>query len=175
MTFSSIEIKEFDPAEWSVYKKLRIASLRDSPDAFGSTLDTALACTDEIWKARLQPNSNSLDLAIYALSKGNAVGLAWGKIRSETRSTAHLYQMWVAPEARGSGAGSLLLNRVTAWSKDLMAKQLHLSVTIGNSPAWSLYRSAGFIEVGSPEPLREGASILCQPMLLDLADATLNV
>ena len=32
-----IEIREFKRDEWDLYRSLRLSSLRDSPDSFGST------------------------------------------------------------------------------------------------------------------------------------------
>ena len=96
------------------------------------------------------------------------VGLAWGTIDPSAPGTAHLIQMWVAPEGRGLGCGSLLLGAVVAWAREAEARSVVLGVTCGDTPARRLYSRAGFVPVGEPEPLRPGSTLLSQPMRLDL-------
>jgi RimJ/RimL family protein N-acetyltransferase len=61
--------------------------------------------------------------------------------------------MWVAPEARGTGAASALVDAVIAWTADRGARTLRTAVTIGNEPAARLYARAGFVDTGRREPL----------------------
>ena len=76
--------------------------------------------------------------------------------------------MWVAPAARGMGAGTELLSTVVNWAKEQRVARLILSVTIADSAAWRMYKSAGFQEFGAPEPLREGSDVVSQSMSLVL-------
>ena len=74
----------------------------------------------------------------------------------------------VAPEHRSKGIGAFLLDAVLAWVRSTSAKELRLRVTSGDTPAVRLYRRAGFVDRGEPEPLRAGATLLSQPMYLAL-------
>jgi ribosomal protein S18 acetylase RimI-like enzyme len=76
--------------------------------------------------------------------------------------------MWVSPNARGQGVGSLLLKSIMAWSKDLNVDHISLAVTTTNELAVKLYKSYGFENVGSLEELRDGSVLSVQPMKLDL-------
>ena len=160
------EIRRIGPSEWQTYKHIRIAALRDAPNAFGSLLEDALGTTDEQWKSRVESASAELDLPLFAVVQTNAVGLAWGKIFSDRPDTAFLFQMWVDPDYRGLRIGALLLQATIDWARRSTAQQLDLSVTIDDSAAWHMYQSAGFIPVGDPEPIRDGATLLAQPMRL---------
>ena len=124
---------------------------------------------DEEWSARLSSGTASAtDLPLVAELNGEPVGLAWGRIEPGESHTAHLYQLWVAPGARGVGVGRLLLDAVIAWARSSDVRYLALDVTCGDTPATRLYARAGFRPVGGPNPLRPGSPLLEQPMSLDL-------
>ena len=163
------QIRAFFPHEWRTYKDLRLRALADSPDAFGSTLAAEQDRTDAEWSSRLASGAGSgLDLPLVAEVDGEPAGLAWGRIDREDPEVAYLYQMWVAPDHRGLGAGKLLLEAVIAWAKEKNASYLVLGVTYRDSPAMRLYQRAGFAPVGQPEPLRLGSELLGQSMRLEL-------
>lgn len=162
-------IRPFAPLEWSIYKNLRLRSLADTPDAFGSTLEREQNFSDSSWASRLMPNENSWDLPLVAEMDAEPAGLAWGRIEKSNPVQANLYQMWVAPDRRHLGLGKMLLDAVITWASEKNASCLELGVTSGNSPAIHLYTQAGFEILGQPEPLRPGSDLLCQPMRLKLS------
>ena len=61
--------------------------------------------------------------------------------------------MWVAPQARGTGAGQGLVDAVVAWATERGPRRLTMSVTEGNAAGVALYASAGFADTGRREPL----------------------
>jgi RimJ/RimL family protein N-acetyltransferase len=74
-----------------------------------------------------------------------AAGLDWhGRCGSGLLSLG----MWVAPEHRGRGAGSALLDACIAWARTEGAHKITLEVWPHNEPAIALYRKAGFEEEG---------------------------
>ncbi|MDP2284085.1 MAG: hypothetical protein Q8L06_08090, partial [Pseudohongiella sp.] len=48
-------IRPLTPSDWQRYKSIRLRSLENSPDAFGSTFERELTLTDEEWQARVNP------------------------------------------------------------------------------------------------------------------------
>jgi GNAT superfamily N-acetyltransferase len=68
--------------------------------------------------------------------------------------------MWVAPEARGSGAGKALLGAVVAWATERGGERLTTSATDGNSVAAGLYTAAGFADTGRREPLGHSDAVV---------------
>jgi ribosomal protein S18 acetylase RimI-like enzyme len=164
-----IEIREFKRDEWDLYRSLRLSSLRDSPDSFGSTLDMESKFPDQEWENKLSLSSGLAQvIPLVALIDNDAKGLAWGVLRKSDLKEAHIYQMWVAPEARGSGLGKALLSRIIAWAKNLELTALVLSVTDKNIEAIKLYRSFSFEPSGEPVLIRKRTDLLAQPMKLDL-------
>ena len=151
------------PDEWSTYRALRLAALRDAPDAFGSTLAA------EQWRDRLaQAQTSGADLPLVAVVQGQAVGLLWAKVDADDARVVHLFQMWVAPEARGQGLGKALLAHAIAWARSVGARCVQLGVTSGDTPAARLYASAGFHAVGAEVALREGSDLRSRTMRLAL-------
>jgi ribosomal protein S18 acetylase RimI-like enzyme len=61
--------------------------------------------------------------------------------------------MWVAPEARGTGAGAALVDTVVAWAAAHGALRVRTEVTVGNDGAARLYVRAGFRDTGERGPL----------------------
>lgn len=162
-------IREFLTNEWPLYRALRLRALADSPEAFGSTLAGEQVCSESWWVDRLSAGVASVtDLPLLAEVDGEPAGLSWGRIEPEQPETAHVYQVWVAPEARGRGAGRLLLESVLVWAKGQGVGAVELNVTCGDRPARRLYDRAGFVPFGAPEPIRPGSELLEQPMRLEL-------
>ncbi len=164
-------IRSFEADEWRAYRDLRLRALADSPDAFGSTLGEEEGRPEDEWRGRLAVGIASADhLPLVAELGGEAVGLVWGHIDSSEPERAHLYQMWVAPSARGLGAGRMLLGAVIAWAANADASVLELGVTDGETPARRLYSRAGLLPVGEPEGLRPGSAVMVRTMQLALKD-----
>ena len=164
-------VRAFGADEWRTYRELRLRSLADAPDAFGSTLAHEAGRTDAEWSSRLAAGVDSpSDLPLVALFSGKPIGLAWGRIESDP-DVATLYQMWVAPAHRGRGAGRMLVEAIIDWARARNARYLTLAVTCGNSPARHLYERSGFQPIGEPRPLRPGSELLSEPMALALSSA----
>ena len=167
------EVREFFPDEWAIYKELRLRSLVDSPDAFGKTLAEEQERSDAEWSSRLLSGVQSdTDLPLIAKVNGQPIGLAWGRIEESKSDTANLYQMWVAPDHRSKGIGSLLLETIIAWAETKNVSYLELGVTFRDSPALHLYKRYRFLPVGKPKEFRPGSDLLGQMMRLEIKKGT---
>ncbi len=143
------------PHEWRTWRDLRMRMLLDAPDAFGSTLAEAQALPDAAWQATLA--SDPSHALWFAEQDGVAVGVARAEIAPD-RLQAHLYSMWVAPEARRCGAGRALVEAARRWALEHGAFELALEVTEGNLAASELYRRTGFVDTGIRDVLRPGSA-----------------
>ncbi|WP_374694381.1 GNAT family N-acetyltransferase [Halomonas sp. SpR1] len=168
---SDVKIREVPPQDWPLYKSVRLSSLEDSPDSFGSTYEQEVLLSDAEWQARLDLEFRGLDARpLIAELAGHAVGLAWGVIHEPDSKTAHIYQMWVSPSQRGKGIATSLLNEITAWALNKGCERIALAVTTSNEAAVSLYNSSGYLPAGSLEALRNGSVFLVQPMVKRLGN-----
>ena len=167
---TQLSVRRFTPAEWPIYKALRLQSLEDSPNAFGSTLELELERTDATWAERLQNAAFSgHDCALLAEVEGAPSGLIWAKFDANDPGTVNIFQMWVAPRIRGRGVGEALLRAAIHWAKQYGARFAKLGATCGDTPAVRLYQRVGFAEFGAREPIRTGNAFLAQNMVLSLA------
>jgi GNAT superfamily N-acetyltransferase len=177
----AIRIRRFGPHEWAAYRTLRLRSLADAPNAFGSSLAAEEAWRPELWMARLAAaevsgrdcplvaeSADSAESAEPAGAEGAMLGLLWAKCDAEDAGIVNLFQMWVAPEARGRGVAAALLDEAVAWARSTGARLVQLGVVCDNSAAVQLYTRAGFHNVGKPEPIRPGSALLEQTMHLSL-------
>jgi GNAT superfamily N-acetyltransferase len=147
-------VRRLGAGEAALLRDLRLRALRDAPLAFGSTLAREEAYTPEDW-ARWGTGEGRV---VFIAEP--AAGLASGVIDDDDPTLAHLYAMWVAPEARGSGAGRALVEAVVAWAAERGAQRLTTSVTEGNVVGAALYAAAGFADSGRREPLGHSDAVV---------------
>lgn len=159
-----ISIVEMKPLDWERYRDVRLRSLLDSPDAFGSTHEHESGRTDAEWKTQLDPSAGPVGHPVLAFVDQAVSGLAWGRIDEGDGVSGFVFQMWVDPASRNRGVGKALLDDVIAWFDANGVATVKLAVTTGNSAAVALYESAGFVRFGELEPLREGSSLHIQFM-----------
>ena len=84
---------------------------------------------------------------------GRDLGLARGLPHEHVPGAGYLISMWVAPEARGQGIGSALVDAVVHWARTQGMTRLLLDVADQNAPAVALYTRKGFLPTGETGPL----------------------
>jgi len=165
----SFEITALNENDWQKYKAIRLRSLKESPDSFGSTYHRELGFSDDQWKSRLKKTPEKIDSLIWLAETGkSSVGLVSGVLFVREPNHANLFQMWVDPLHREIGIGTELFNRVKAWAVDRGATSIKLSVATNNPSALAAYKKGGFQAAGKIEPLRTDSDISAQPMELNL-------
>lgn len=188
-TAPGVTIRRLRAHDWPAYRAVRLRSLADAPYAFGSSLALEESWRPELWMARLTAAETSgrdfpliaEDAGANASAAGAAdatdevplapLGLVYAKCDAEQAGVVNLFQMWVAPEARGRGVAQALLQASIDWARSIGAQRMCLGVVCGNDAAARLYRRAGFRDVGAPEPLRPCSAALEQAMQLELGAA----
>jgi RimJ/RimL family protein N-acetyltransferase len=139
-----IEIRRLGPADAAAYRELRLAALRDSPEAFGSTFERESPQPLAWFRDRLGKGP-----VLGAWRVSELVGTA-GFVRREGEKEQHkglLWGMYVRPDARGAGIGRLLIEAVIDYARDHV-ELIQLSVVSDNHQARRLYASLGFVEYG---------------------------
>jgi ribosomal protein S18 acetylase RimI-like enzyme len=154
----SATVRRLGAHEADLLRDVRLRALRDAPMAFGSTLAREQGYEPEKWERWAAESASGERQVVFIVEP--AAGMASGVIDDEDPALAHLYAMWVAPDARGSGAGKALLEAIVAWATGCGAQRLTTSVTDGNAAAAALYQAAGFTETGRREPLGHSDAVV---------------
>jgi ribosomal protein S18 acetylase RimI-like enzyme len=154
----SATVRRLGAHEADLLRDVRLRALRDAPMAFGSTLAREQGYEPEKWERWAAESASGERQVVFIVEP--AAGMASGVIDDEDPALAHLYAMWVAPDARGSGAGKALLEAIVAWATGCGAQRLTTSVTDGNAAAAALYQAAGFTETRRREPLGHSDAVV---------------
>jgi ribosomal protein S18 acetylase RimI-like enzyme len=131
--------------DWERFRTARLAALETSPEAFGSTFADWRDAGEARWRDRLSAMAYNIVVSLDGADVGLASGTAIAGGATDLRS------LWVAPGARGAGVGEALVEAVAAWAVRHGARELTLSVRVGNEPALALYRRLGFADTGPGE------------------------
>jgi ribosomal protein S18 acetylase RimI-like enzyme len=155
------------PGDWQAYRTVRLAMLRDSPAAFGSTLAQASRKKEQHWRQRLTDN-----VVFLARVGGAAAGSAIysTSIRVSDPGDCGLYGMWVDPRFRAAGVGRALVDAVVEQARASGKNRVVLHVMVGNAPARDLYLRAGFLPTGRTIPHPHDDHLLEAEMVLVLPD-----
>jgi len=139
-----MEIRRLTSADAPAYREIRLAGLRDSPEAFGSTF-VRESTQPLTWFCDRLSNS-----AVFAAFHSTAlVGVAGLAIRAgeKERHKGLLWGMYVRPDARKAGVGKRLVEAVIDHAR-AHVEVIQLSVISENEPARRLYAGLGFVEYG---------------------------
>jgi len=129
--------------DWSALRAIRLESLADTPDAYGSTYDGTVSFPTRRWKTMASEY-------VYFLAErdGDVLGMVSGGFNDQYPGTHWLYGMYVTPAARGSDVASRLVNAVITWAIGDGASELYLHVTMSVERARAFYKKMGFVETG---------------------------
>lgn len=140
-----IEVLRLGPDDWQRYRAIRLASLRDTPDAFWATTAGEEAQPEAWWRDRLTTEDR---LTLLAVDDGVDAGTMGGGPHHEDPGDGLLYAVWVAPAARGGGAAEALIEAAIAWARQRGHRRLRLDVGDHNVRAAAFYARVGFIPTG---------------------------
>ena len=144
MNAANIQIRRVMPADAALYREIRLAGLRDSPEAFGSTFGRENAQPLLWFCDRLHASQ------VFGAFRSTAVlGIAGFAIREGEKETHKglLWGMYVRPDTRNAGVGRQLVEAVIDYARDHV-EVIQLSVVSGNERARRLYARLGFVEYG---------------------------
>jgi len=129
----------------AAYQTLRLRSLQEHPEAYGSDYSDEVTRPLEAVAERLPDLPDRFTLGAW--SAGQLVGIVsfYQGNGKKIRHRGGIGGMYVAPEARGQGIGSALLTALVQRASKLPdLEEIILAVTVGNVTARIIYLAAGF-------------------------------
>lgn len=153
-----MRVREAQRGEWEIYRRLRLQSLDESPDAFRTLHAERVGVPDEEWEQGYEQGVAADHFVTFFAEAPEPVGITMAMIED---GVLQIFGMWIDPEARDQGLGRGLLDAVFTWGKIRGARAARLAVTIGNDVGEHLYARAGFEPTGETEPLRDGSELSC--------------
>ena len=145
------ELRRLGPDDWEAFREIRLRSLADSPDAFGSTWEREQSFTEDDWRRRLRGPVYAVTdpgpVAVGGLFDNDGVFQVWG--------------MWTDPAHRHRGHARRILDALIAPDVDAV-----LDVNVANDAARAAYERYGFVRTGRLEPLRPGSDQRMERMVL---------
>jgi ribosomal protein S18 acetylase RimI-like enzyme len=132
-------------------RSLRLLALTDAPRAFSGCVGDELAVAADDWDRRALDCATRADDYVAIVTR---YGTPCGLVRAYAPATAtdrrELAAMWIAPWARGIGAGDALVEAVVGWARQVGARDVTLWVNLDNVAARRLYERHGFAIDGDP-------------------------
>jgi predicted GNAT family acetyltransferase len=153
---SDPEARLLSATEWELLRDVRLRSLAESPDAFGSTLEREAVFDEREWRRRLVgPVAVVLvderPVAVGGTFAHDGVLQVWG--------------MWTDPEHRRRGYARWVLDLLLAEAEAGKPVQLHVNLAM--AAARAAYESYGFVGTGHFEQLRPGSDEQMELLVLD--------
>ncbi|MGO9830025.1 MAG: GNAT family N-acetyltransferase [Myxococcaceae bacterium] len=143
-----LRLERLKAEAWPVLKGLRLAALRQAPEAFTSRYQEEAAQPDGYWQALALANAQDERSAGFLAFVGpTPVGLLACLWQDKPRGLVRLVSLWVAPAARRCGVASALVERALLWAKDVGALACEADVTQQNHGAEVFYWRHGFRRV----------------------------
>ena len=137
---TDITVRALGEDDWETYRSVRLAALRESPEAFVATAEEEQAFDEAYWRSRMNRS-----VRLVAERSGEAVGVvSVGTAKASDSNAGELFGLWVRPDARGSGVATRLVND----GADIAAKRgnTHLVYWVGteNGRAVAFASGMGF-------------------------------
>ena len=119
---TDISVRTLGEDDWEDYRSVRLAALRESPEAFVATVEEEESFGEDLWRERMRRSAR-----LVAERAGRAIGVgppgprpaaragrARGVVRVRTAdadegNAGELFGLWVHPDARGSGVATRLV------------------------------------------------------------------
>lgn len=141
------DIKKLSEKDWALWKDIRLEALKLHPEAYGTSYEEELVCSDEYFM------QNLINTDIFgAFSRNQLVGIA-GFALNQHKKLKHkgiLFTLYITEHYRGQGIANQLLETIIHHAQERVL-QLHCGVNTTNQQAIQLYQKHGF-QIFGTEP-----------------------
>ena len=145
---SNLKVELVGPDQWQRLRSIRLRSLKESPDAFGGTIEIEEQMTQQQWEEKFE----TLDYLIVPTDQIDIALMSVEVLEGDHGATCWIGGCWSDPKYRGQGALRALFHflddhaHVKGWTRQ------GLGVWADNKDAIAAYKAIGFSEVGEKQP-----------------------
>lgn len=168
---AAFSVRALGHGDEAAFLALRREALIECPTSFAAAPEEDFLQTEEDARHLFARQNGDVVFGAFTDRLCGMAGL-YREQKQKTRHKVHIWSMYVAPVARGLGAGRALMEIVIAHAGTLDGvTDIHLSVSEQAGPARALYDSLGF-SVWGVEPrglIVQGVSAPLQHMILSLS------
>jgi len=142
-----IHVVPVGPDEWERVRLIRLASLKENPEAFGATFESESIRPERYWRARLSKS----DFVLASDATGDIGIMFVDQVDEDFASSCWIRGCWVRPEARGYGVMRAFFEYVDSQSDTRPWSVQGLGVWVDNYSAITAYKNIGFTNLGEPQ------------------------
>ncbi len=165
-----ITIRRIQRNEGLLYKRMRLASLSDSPDAFSTTYEEANRRSLDSWTEQANSTAEGIDrVTALAFYNDEPVGIGALYRDAQEQGTGEVIQFWVDPDQRGGPIAGKLIIWLIKWAETYDYHLLIAWVHAENNRAISFYQEFGFNFTDTRQLFRNGTDIVSCLMVKPLS------
>lgn len=154
---SDVTVRPLGEEDWQEFRTIRLAALTDSPDAFVASVEEEQEYDEAFWRERMR---RSVRLVAQREREDPAAGVdqlgvvSLGSANDEEDRVAEIFGLWVAPEARGTGVATMLVEASAARARG--DGRTHVAYWVGtdNGRAVAFASGIGFRPTDFRRPMR---------------------
>ncbi len=144
-------IRRLAKGEWPLYRQVRLAALKDAPEAFSTTYESASQRSPESWAAQADAAAEGSDrFTFLVLKKDEPVGLASLYRDADGSGQGEMIQVWIAPALRGGRLAGELLDFIFRTAQNHGFGRIRAEVFMANERARRFYEKHGFTREDAP-------------------------
>ena len=144
-----IKIRLLGKDEWPLYREVRLAALKESPEAFVGRFEDEAARDDEFWRERMNRASR-----IVAERHGELVGVVGLGLHDGDSDNGEVFGLWTAPTVRGERVARGLVETAARKATEDGCRSLFYWAVSDNATSVGFASSFGFRPTSQRRPVR---------------------
>lgn len=166
MSKAGIEVTEVPESDWLRVRSLRLASLLDSPHAFGASFEVEEQMTQEQWAQRFA----AVRFLVASVAQADVAVMSVEELEGAFGAKIWLGGCWVSPKHRGQGMMRAMLNYIDSVAGKRGWHRQGLGVWQDNYTAIAAYEKLGFEKMGEVQESTKKPGMFYQRMIRETAD-----
>lgn len=141
-----IDVRAITVEDWPQLRSIRLEALADTPSAYSTTYDDAVAFPDSLWIERAKASvAGAEQMTVIGFDGDRAVSLAIGLLREQHGALVTVVvSVYISPSIRGTGVGDRMFLLIHSWGETHGSTQASLWVEETNARAIGFYERLGY-------------------------------